>query len=211
MKLLIADTTWRVSNTEEALEEIGYEVDGYIECFDFKNVRALQKRFSKPLIWWEDTTKYIKTHKVVNSLGSAIKREKAVSILTNMGFEFLTFVHKDARVSKSTEIGYGSYIDPGVYIGSNCKIGEHNVLYSGSQITHDVELGNFVTVCRNSVLAGGVKIGHNTFIGIGSNIIEGKIIGNRCIVAAAACVINDFSRTGVTIAGVPAKIKGAMK
>ncbi|MCK9443846.1 MAG: acyltransferase [Tissierellaceae bacterium] len=81
-----------------------------------------------------------------------------------------------------------------VYITSNCRF-----------ITHD----GGTLILRKEVpdleLTAPIRIGNDVYIGIGTTILPGTSIGNRCIVGACSCVKGTFPDNSV-IAGVPARV-----
>lgn len=81
-----------------------------------------------------------------------------------------------------------------VYITSNCRF-----------ITHD----GGTLILRKEVpdleLTAPITIGNDVYIGVGTTILPGTRIGNRCIIGACSCVKGIFPDNSV-IAGVPARV-----
>ena len=91
--------------------------------------------------------------------------------------------------------------------------------------THHIEIGDDVTISsKASILAhdaamlkhlghvevGKVKIGNKVFIGFGSIILPGTVIGDNCIIGAGSVVKGVFPE-GTVISGNPAKVKMSLE
>ena len=131
----------------------------------------------------------------------------------------------------NVSIGYGTHIEltgslkcigKGITIGNNVGLGTHGHYGSGMgtlSIGDDTIFGNYVSIhpenhiysdisspIRTQGVSGqGIKIGKNCWIGAKATILDGTVIGNRCIIAAGAVVKGTFP-DNVIIGGVPAKI-----
>jgi serine O-acetyltransferase len=74
------------------------------------------------------------------------------------------------------------FINESAKIGYNCRI-------------HD---------CVN--IAAGAKIGNNVYIAPGAKLLDNAVVGNDVAIGANAVVHGEFTKDGVTIGGVPARI-----
>jgi len=124
----------------------------------------------------------------------------------HMGFNILSLVHPNSYVSEESTISDGVQIMAGVTIQTKTCVGENSIINTGAIIDHDCIVGKHTHVCPGAVISGGVTIGNNAFIGAGATVIQGIKIGNNSVVAAGAVVINNVPE-GVTVKGIPAKIK----
>lgn len=109
----------------------------------------------------------------------------------------------------SIEIGDSVAIGQNVHItsGENLKIGKCTTILANSFITnidHDYTQIN-VHVLDQKMHIKKTEIGENCFIGIGSSIQAGTILGKQCVVGANSVVRGSFPDYCV-IAGVPARI-----
>lgn len=86
-------------------------------------------------------------------------------------------------------------INPASRIGRNCRI------HAGVNIGGSGPLGSDEMVESCSPL-----IGDNVYIGPGAKLFGPIEIGNDCVIGANAVVNKSFPESGVTIAGVPARI-----
>lgn len=69
--------------------------------------------------------------------------------LTQTYFPFLTASN---QIDPSAEIGEGTIIQPGVFIGPHVKIGKNCIIHSNVSIYHRVEIGDNVVVHANCVI-----------------------------------------------------------
>jgi serine O-acetyltransferase len=97
----------------------------------------------------------------------------------------------------NTNIGVGFYIGHfgGIFINSNVVIG------TNCNINHDVTIG----ITYGGKNPGVPRIGNNVYMGPGSKIIGGIIVGDNVAIGANSVVIESVSDNAV-VAGNPAKI-----
>jgi len=93
-----------------------------------------------------------------------------------------TYIERDVKIGRDTEIYPFVYIESGVRIGKRCKIGPNTRIREGSVIGDDVSIGNFVEIVRSRI-GSGTKIKHfsyigDTEIGRGVNIGAGTVTAN---------------------------------
>jgi len=94
-------------------------------------------------------------------------------------------------------VHYGLLIvNPRSKIGKNCRI------HAGVNIGG---AGGFIDIFDSEKLYA-PTIGDNCYIGPGAKIYGSIIIGANCVIGANSVVNKSFDKSGVTIAGVPAKI-----
>ncbi len=125
----------------------------------------------------------------------------------------LTACDPDAVISflvlfsqRDTQIESGVYIGPQCNIGK-CKIGQDTLLGSGVHIMSGKGQHNFGDLSRPIKDQGGsfekVIIGTGSWLGNGSLIMAN--VGNHCVVAAGAVVVDDVEDYSI-VAGNPAKV-----
>lgn len=141
-------------------------------------------------------------HPAIIAIGNNYKRRE---IAEKYKLSYFTAIHPSAVIGEDVKIGEGSVIMANVVVNSGAKIGNHCILNTGATIDHDCVLGDYVHVSPGAHLAGNVQIGALSWIGMGTNIINGIKICNDAIVGAGAVVIRDINEKGTYI-GVPAKI-----
>jgi carbonic anhydrase/acetyltransferase-like protein (isoleucine patch superfamily) len=125
-----------------------------------------------------------------------------------------------------------AYVAPTAFISGRVTVDEDSSVWPGASLRGDmgeiligrgssiqdccavhiqprgrVELGSLVTVGHGAVLHG-CSVGNCTVIGMNATVLDGAVIGSRCIVAAGS-VIRTGTRVpdGALAAGNPAEIK----
>jgi sugar O-acyltransferase (sialic acid O-acetyltransferase NeuD family) len=100
------------------------------------------------------------------------------------GALFTTFVHPDAYISRSSKIGNGVVIAPGVNVGPKVSIGDFTLINSRSSMGHDTKVGRYNFICPNVCFSGFTTVGEENLFGINSTTIPGIKVGNRNKIAA---------------------------
>lgn len=121
-----------------------------------------------------------------------------------LGYNFLTLISKNARISKSATIGNGAIIQDGVNISSKSKIGNLVKINTNANVMHDITIGDYTTIAPNAVILGGVIIEDFCYIGANATILPKIIIKQNSIVGAGSVVTHNVKQ-GVTVKGVPAR------
>lgn len=127
------------------------------------------------------------------------------------------------RIKKIKDVKFPNIIDPSAIIDENIIKGEGNIICAGTIATvnidinnfniinldctigHDVILTDFVTIYPSVNVSGNVLINECVEIGTGTQIIQGKTIGNNTIIGAGSVVIRDIE-PNVTAVGVPTRV-----
>lgn len=104
----------------------------------------------------------------------------------------------------------GGVLTLGNMVGINCNtmimcheridIGDNTIMGPGIYIyDHDHIFDSFNGVKRNQYITTPVKIGRNCWIGAGTTILRGSIIGNNCLIAAGCVVKGKYPDGSVVI------------
>lgn len=146
---------------------------------------------------------------LANGIGSV--REPRVRRLVferglSQGFVFETVVHPRACVSPYAKLAEGVQVMAGAVVQAGARIGRNAIVNSGAVVDHDCVLGEHVHIAPGATLSGSVVIGDNCHVGAGAVIIQGISLGAGSVIGAGAVVIDDHP-AGVTLVGVPAKVK----
>lgn len=112
-------------------------------------------------------------------------------------------IHSNTEIAPSAHVGHGEFINSGVIIGANAKIGDHCMIHTNASIDFSAKLGDLVQVGAGSVVGSEVEVGDNVFIGSGVTIVPGIKIGKNARVGAGSVVIADV-KDGETVFGNPA-------
>jgi sugar O-acyltransferase (sialic acid O-acetyltransferase NeuD family) len=100
------------------------------------------------------------------------------------GAQFVSFVHPNAYVSESAEIGEGSIIGPNASIGPNVKVGKYTLINSRCSLGHDTIIGDYNFISPNVCFSGFTKIGDENLFGINAATIPKISVGSRNKIAA---------------------------
>ena len=142
----------------------------------------------------------------VCAVGASRVREKIVNNMReiNPDIKFGIVIDPSVEMSDLVTIGEGTIICANTIITVNISIGNHVIVNLDCTVAHDAILKNFVTLYPSVNVSGITEIGHAVELGTGTQIIQGKKIGDYVIVGAGAVVIKDIDKPG-TYVGVPIK------
>lgn len=141
---------------------------------------------------------------VPGSPKSFLKRKEIIDGLSINETRLATVIHPKAFVSKNAAIGKNVLIMAFVNIGPEVVIGNHICILPNSTVHHDTIINDYSLVAGNVLIAGNVTIGTNCYLGAGSNIINGCVIEERCLVGIGSTVIRNIKNNS-TVVGNPAK------
>ena len=102
---------------------------------------------------------------------------------------FNPFISAKSTISETAQIGEGTVIQPGAFIGNNVKIGKNCLIHSNVSIYDGIEIGNDVIIHANTVIGGDAfyfqkrENGWNKMHTCGNVIIKDKVeIGALCTI-----------------------------
>lgn len=117
-----------------------------------------------------------------------------------------TLIDPRSMISKTVEIGLGTYIGRGVNIRGGTKIGQHCALTDESVIANDVTIGDNCVLSAGAYLLSGVILKNNVYVGTRATILNGHsskqlnvTIGDNCKIYAHVLVTNNMEQ-GTTAA-----------
>ena len=188
----------------DAAEKMGcYKIEGLID----DNILLKGKTLvGYPILGGKEYLRNLNTKDVLFFVAIGINQTRqliSISLLSS-GFELCTIIHPSAIIAKDTFIDFGTVLMAGTVINTSSRIGRFCIINTSSSIDHDCTIGEAAHICPGAKLAGNVQIGDRSWVGINSCIIEGRKIGNNCLIGAGACVTKDVA-SGLTVVGVPAK------
>lgn len=143
---------------------------------------------------------------VVCAIGSSNIRCKIVNKIKKISPEtkFATLIDPSVVNSSLIEIGEGTIICAHTVATVNIKIGKHVIINLDCTIGHSAVLSDYDTLYPSVNVSGDVYCGKNVELGTGTQIIQGKSIGDNTIVGAGAIVISDLP-SNCTAVGSPAR------
>jgi len=127
------------------------------------------------------------------------------------------YVHPDATIIGDVTLKALSSIWPGAVLRGDINsivIGEGSNVQDGSVVhladDYGVVVGDYVTIGHLAMIHA-CTIGEESLIGMSSTVLDGAVIGPRCVVGANALVTKGFEAPeGSVIMGVPGKIVKTM-
>ena len=90
------------------------------------------------------------------------------------------------------------------------EMGDHNVILAYSHIAHECKVGNHLVMSSHAALGGHVEVGHHVNVGWGVGIHQFCRLGDQCMAAATATVLQDIPPF-FTASGNPAEVRGINK
>jgi sugar O-acyltransferase (sialic acid O-acetyltransferase NeuD family) len=202
-KLAILGTSLFAPEVVDVVDDTGlFDVAAFIENWDRE--KAGTTFLDRPVVWITDAPALAGTHLALCSLGTP-RRRGFIEEVEAMGFQFATIVHPTARVSRRSSVQAGSFVNAGVVVAANSRIGRHVVINRGVLVGHDTTIHEYVTLSPGANVAGVVTIGEGAYVGMGAIVLDRVRIGEGAVVAAGAVVTKDVP-AHVQVMGIPAKI-----
>lgn len=143
---------------------------------------------------------------VVVGIGDNTQRTSLIISLKSAGRIISNVIHPQSFVSSYATIGEGTVIFAQAAVNVDVEIKAGCIINTGASIDHDCIINDGVHVSPGATLAGLVNVGQHTWVGIGASIRQQVRIGENVIIGAGAAVVDDLP-DGVTVVGVPARIK----
>lgn len=140
------------------------------------------------------------------AIGNSKVRKDIVRKISTFDCKQATLIHPNVIMDKkSNSIGKGCIICASNIITVNVNIGNYVIINLDSTVGHDVVLKDFATIYPSVNVSGCCTIGQCVELGTGSQIIQGKTIGDYSIIGAGSVVVKDIEEKRTAV-GVPAKI-----
>lgn len=144
-----------------------------------------------------------KDYEYIIAIGNNLTRKKIAEKYSNLIYYIA--IHPTAVIGNMVTIEEGTVVMANAVVNSYSKIGKHCILNTSCVIEHDNEIKDYVHISPNVTLCGGVVIKEKSWIGAGSSIKQGMIVGKNVVVGAGTVVIKDVENN-VTAVGNPARI-----
>lgn len=137
------------------------------------------------------------------AIGNCQTRETVARKLTKT--KFFSVSHPTAVISKTAQIGSGTFVAAQAVIAPDVKIGSHCIINHAAVVDHDCTIGDYAHIAPQSSLGGGVTVANGVLIGAGAVILPNVTIAEYAIIGAGAVVTKDVA-SGATVVGNPAKL-----
>ena len=142
---------------------------------------------------------------VVCAVGAPTIRRKILErIRGNANLKFPTLIDPSVIMSGSASLGIGCIVCAGTVLTVDIEVGDFTIINLGSTVGHDVCIGNFVTIYPSCNISGNVTVERLCELGTGTQVIQGKMIGQLTVVGAGSVVTRGLPAF-CTAVGVPAK------
>lgn len=180
-------------------------VSGIVDDFPSQqNLERLEKRQYRYLGTIDRIIAELEPHGFILAIGDPQTRSLIDRKFTDAGWSPVSVVHPTATLGSQCELGEGNIICAGAQISTNTQFGRHVHVNPNTTIGHDSVLEDFVSINPGAVISGEVTIQRNTLVGAASVVLEGLHIGISSIIGASACVVKNVE-AGSTVIGVPAR------
>ena len=115
-----------------------------------------------------------------------------------------TFIHPQAYVAPSAEIGPGCVVLANSSISPMTTIGKCSLILNNVNIGHDNKIGDFTKFTANSSIGGDLVIGDGAWFGLNCTV-RGKVnIGERSVIGIGAVLTKDVGEDEIWV-GNPAR------
>lgn len=187
-----------------AKESYGYGDEFEIYGFIDDNIRALDEFENYPPIIGTIST-YIpnKDEVFVCSIGGLYRRA-CIEKMIGKGAEFITLIHKTARIGTNVRMGKGTLVGTYTTIAADAELGDYNFIQSLTIIGHDCKIGSWNRIDSQVMMVGATTIGDNNMIHTGAMINHNVHIGDNCTIGASSFVTMDVE-SGSTLFAAPAR------
>ncbi|WP_324718923.1 UDP-3-O-(3-hydroxymyristoyl)glucosamine N-acyltransferase [Salinimicrobium sp. HB62] len=118
---------------------------------------------------------------------------------------FKPFEKATSNISASAEIGEGTVVQPGAFVGNNVKIGKNCLIHSNVSLYDNTVIGDNVTIHSGSVLGGDAFYYKKRPEGYDKLISGGRVVIKNHVDIGANCTI-DKGVTGDTTIGKGTKL-----
>ena len=188
-----------------AREGVGYGVEYEIKGFLDDNPGALDGFVGyPPVIGAIDTYEVAEGDVFTWSIGNVRTKRACCEKILGKGGEFMTLVHKTARVGTNARIGKGSIVAANVSVGADAWIGDFVLVQAYSVVAHDVSVGDWARIDTHVVCVGGTVVGEEATVYTNSVVNHQVVVEKGATVAASSFVIRRV-KSGTTVYGNPAR------
>ncbi len=195
------EVAWLVERINKKVSE--WNLLGFLD--DNEEIQGKTINGYKVLGKCESVTKYQDAY-IVCAVGASRIREKIIDKIKGLtpNIQFATLIDPSVEKSDLVTIGEGSIICAHTILTVNIEIGQHVIINLDCTVGHDAVLNDFVTLYPSVNISGITNIGKASELGTGTQIIQGKRVGDYSIVGAGAVIVKDIPEK-CTAVGSPAK------
>ncbi|WP_298542682.1 acetyltransferase [uncultured Aquimarina sp.] len=184
-----------------------FEFKGFIDLNSNENTLKIGSSFF-PIL--EETT-FLETTKentaIAFGIGDPLYLKKIVSKYTLKNcFNFPNLIHPNVSLDDSVHLGKGNIIASFCVLTVDISLDNFNYINRGVHIGHDTKIGSYNVLNPCSVISGGVNLGDENLVGTNSAILQYLNIGSKNQIGAGA-VLTKAVKDNSCFIGIPAKQK----
>ena len=195
----VKDIIDRINDREET-----YRVIGFIDDDESLHGEVLN---DVPVLggsdWIVKNGEKEKLHAVIAVANAPVKKKLDALLSPYVTWE--TIIDPSASLSRYMEIGEGTVIQAGGFIGANVTIGRHCVINTKSGIGHDAVLEDYAAIMSFCDVTGHCHLEEGAYFGSSVCVIPSTRIGRYATAGAGAVIIRDVP-AGATVVGSPARV-----
>lgn len=124
----------------------------------------------------------------IGYLGKGDIRKRLYQKLKEIGYCLPVIVDPSAIISKTAQIGEGTFIGKGVIVNAEAVVGKMAIINTMALVEHECVVGDYTHIAVAAVLCGQVKVGSSSFIGANATIIQTICIPENVVVPAGFVV-----------------------
>jgi sugar O-acyltransferase (sialic acid O-acetyltransferase NeuD family) len=121
---------------------------------------------------------------------NAVRAEK-VAAARAKSYRIVSYLSSRATVFPDFELKENCFILEDNTIQPFARVGANVTLWSGNHIGHHSVIEDDVFIASHVVISGGVRVGQGSFIGVNVTLRDHVTIGKKCVLGAAALVLED--------------------
>ena len=126
-------------------------------------------------------------------------REKKYKLAKDLGYEFASYISREATVLTNQPIGENCLILENNTIQPFVKIKNNVILWSGNHIGHGTIIEDNCYISSQVVISGNVHLKENVFIGVNASIRDSIIIEKESLIGAGAVIMENTQPKGVYV------------
>lgn len=195
------ETAWLVERINE--KKATWNLLGFVD--DNESIRGTKINGYPVLGGCACLTEYADAY-LVCAVGASKIRKKIIDKINSLleRPQYAILIDPAVEMSKLVSVGEGTIICARSVVTVNVAVGCHVLINTACTIGHDAVLHDFVTFYPGVNISGNTEMMECVELGTGTQVIQGKTIGESAIVGASAVVIKDIPAK-CTAVGCPAK------
>lgn len=134
-------------------------------------------------------------------------RKPCIEKLIHKGAEFISLIHKTARIGTNVKMGKGTLVGTYTTIAADAELGDYNFIQSMTIIGHDCKIGSWNRIDSQVMMVGATTLGDNNMIHTGAMINHNVHIGNDCTIGACSFVTMDVESGSTLFSATARRLK----